>query len=258
MKDNNPKILIDSSSPEERRGFLKKLGAFATSIAALGGFTNLKAKNTFSGKELSFAASPEAYIGSITMFGGNFPPREWAFCHGQLLSISDYNALFAILGCTFGGDCRTSLGLPDFRGRVPIGEGTGPGLPTFILGQRIGLSTTHTLHILELPPHTHTAQIVKAPAYTGRVNPQALNGRGTRVENPSNKYLASSSGVEIFSESTDVVMGESLVAITPDGDPPYGQVDVSTTGSGRAFSIMQPSTVVNYIICLNGVFPPRN
>ena len=76
------------------------------------------------------------------MFAGNFAPRGWAFCDGQLLSIASNTALFSILGTTYGGDGRTTFGLPDLRGRVPVGEGTGPGLPAITLGVKGG-STTH-------------------------------------------------------------------------------------------------------------------
>lgn len=86
------------------------------------------------------AADP--LLGEIIMFGGNFAPRGWAFCDGQLLSIASNSALFSILGTTYGGDGRTTFGLPDLRGRVPVGEGTGPGLPTIRWGERGG-STTH-------------------------------------------------------------------------------------------------------------------
>ena len=81
-------------------------------------------------------------IGEIIMFAGNFAPRGWAFCDGQLLSISQNTALFSILGTTYGGDGRTTFGLPDLRGRVPVGEGIGPGLPSIGLGAQGG-STTH-------------------------------------------------------------------------------------------------------------------
>lgn len=90
----------------------------------------------------------EPFIGEIIMFGGTFAPRGWAFCNGQLLSISSFTALFSILGTTYGGDGRTTFGLPDLRGRVPINSGgnsAGPGLPPYQLGQRSGSNTTTVL-----------------------------------------------------------------------------------------------------------------
>ncbi len=89
----------------------------------------------------SSTQSQEAMIGEIKMFAGNFAPRGWAFCEGQLLPISQNTALFSILGTTYGGDGRTTFGLPDLRGRAPIHPGTGPGLSTFRLGQKGGAET---------------------------------------------------------------------------------------------------------------------
>ena len=83
----------------------------------------------------------EPFLGEVIMFGGNFAPRNWAFCEGQLLLISQYSALFSILGTTYGGDGQTTFGLPDLRGRVPVGAGQGPGLTNRPLGQRSGQET---------------------------------------------------------------------------------------------------------------------
>lgn len=98
---------------------------------------------------------PEPYIGEISWFAGNFAPRGWALCDGQLLPIQQHQALFSILGTTYGGDGRTTFALPDMRGRSPIHAGTGPGLSTRHLGERGGLETT-TLTVVNLPSHTHT------------------------------------------------------------------------------------------------------
>ena len=97
----------------------------------------------------------DPFIGEIIMFAGNFAPRGWALCDGQLLSIAQNSALFSILGTTYGGDGRTTFGLPDLRGRVAVHEGTGPGLPNIRLGQKGG-AVNHTLTQGQLPPHTHT------------------------------------------------------------------------------------------------------
>src|SRR5680860_143283 len=97
----------------------------------------------------------DPFLAQIIMFGGNFAPRGWAFCEGQLLAISQYTAVFSLLGTTYGGDGRTTFGLPDFRGRVPMHHGTGPGLPTVRLGEKGGSPTT-TLGLQNLPSHTHT------------------------------------------------------------------------------------------------------
>lgn len=97
----------------------------------------------------------EGFLGEIKMFGGNFAPRTWAFCEGQLLAIASNQALFSILGTIYGGDGRTTFALPDFRGRVSIHRGSGPGLPSYSQGQKGGTATT-TLSVSNLPVHNHT------------------------------------------------------------------------------------------------------
>src|ERR1041385_1895796 len=97
------------------------------------------------------------FLGAICMFGFNFAPRGWAFCNGQILSIAQNTALFSLLGTTYGGNGQTTFALPDLRGRVPVGTGQGPGLPSIQLGEVSG-EPTHTLIITEIPAHNHQAQ----------------------------------------------------------------------------------------------------
>ena len=101
----------------------------------------------------------EGYIAEIRLFGGNFAPRNWAFCEGQLLSIASNSALFSLLGTTWGGDGRTTFGLPDFRGRSPISPGQGPGLPSYQHGQKGGTSTTPLIIILPLEEEKETGTL---------------------------------------------------------------------------------------------------
>ena len=100
----------------------------------------------------------EPTLGEVRMFAGNFAPRAWALCEGQLLAINSNQALFSILGTTYGGDGRTSFGLPDLRGRGPISPGTGPGLPSYREGQRGG-ATTNVLNVTQIPAHNHTGAV---------------------------------------------------------------------------------------------------
>ncbi len=98
--------------------------------------------------------SSDPFLGQIIMFGGNFAPRGWAFCNGQLMSVSEYSALFSLLGTIYGGDGRTTFALPDLRGRVPIHAGSGPGLTRYHEGRKGG-SETNTLTPQQLPAHNH-------------------------------------------------------------------------------------------------------
>lgn len=178
----------------------------------------------------------EPFIGEIIMFGGNFAPRNWALCNGQLLSINENSALFSILGTTYGGDGRTTFGLPDLRGRVAMHEGTGPGLSTRRLGEKGG-SETNILNVNQLPSHNHVA--------SGAVSPQCANAGGDET-NPGGGYMATA-GTDLYAETPNAVMGESSVAIT-----------VGNTGANQSVNNVQPFQCVNYIICLIGTFPSRN
>ena len=175
----------------------------------------------------------EPFIGQITMFAGTFAPRGWAFCSGQLLQISQNTALFSILGTTYGGDGRTTFGLPDLRGRVPVGsEGNsaGPGLSPRPLGQRGGTENV-TLSLAQIPSHNHAARAV-TPA--GNSN-DAINN-----------YWADDAGVS---------------SGTYHSGPANGTMNaqaIGNNGGGQAHTNMQPFLAINFIIALTGIFPSRN
>lgn len=170
----------------------------------------------------------EGTIGEIRLFAGNFAPRNWAFCQGQILSIAQNTALFSILGTTYGGNGQTTFALPDLRGRVPVGPGQGPGLPAVSLGE-VGGEPTHTLTINESPAHTHTTQSNRA------TNEAATTSR------PNGKVPAAGGA---YADATD---GSAL------------QADViGVAGGSQPHNNMQPYLGLNYIICLFGVFPSRN
>ena len=107
----------------------------------------------------------DPFVGEIRMFAGNFAPRGWAFCDGQLLAVSQNDALFSLFGTIYGGDRRTTFGLPDLRGRVPVHEGNGPGLSDVRLGAKGGAETV-TLTTQEIPPHSHTVKAYSSPGST--------------------------------------------------------------------------------------------
>jgi len=172
----------------------------------------------------------EPFLAQIILFGGNFAPRGWAFCNGQILQISQNSALFSLLGTTYGGDGRTTFGLPDLRGRAPIHFGTGPGLSPHNLGTRGG-SETNTLSIENLPPHTHSARI-KASTDAGEET------------NPAGNYLGEGAD-DLYVSSEGTLMGEN-------------SVEVGSTGGGVPVNNRSPYLALNYIIALQGIFPSRS
>jgi microcystin-dependent protein len=164
----------------------------------------------------------EPFLGSIIIFGGNFAPRGWAFCAGQLLPINQNTALFSLLGTTYGGNGQTTFALPDLRGRAPIGFGQGPGLSNYDLGQQGGVENV-TLTIPELAAHTHTQPASTAEETTNR---------------PSNAFPAKGG---VYAGTSDTTMGAG-----------------GATGGGQPHENRQPYTAMNYIIALQGIFPSRN
>ena len=172
------------------------------------------------------------FIGQITIFAGNFAPRNWAFCDGQLLSIAQNTALFSILGTTYGGNGTTTFALPDLRGRVPIhaGSSAGPGLPQYFLGQ-VGGEPNHTLIQTEMPQHNH---IVNAVAGGG--NQASPAGGLPAIE-------STGTSLDYSSAATSATMSNSMI---------------STAGGSQPHNNMQPYLAVNYIIALFGIFPSRN
>lgn len=179
-------------------------------------------------------------LAEITMFGGNFAPRAWAFCDGQLLSIAQNTALFSLLGTIYGGDGRTTFGLPDLRGRIPLHPGNGPGLRSYRLGEKGG-SYQHTLTVNEMPSHNHTATAAS------QMRAESRPGNGT---DPAGQMLAS--GQTIYrpnAAAEDVVMDPAMVST---------DVTVNNNGGNQSFSIQNPFIGVHFIIALQGTFPSRN
>lgn len=169
----------------------------------------------------------EPYIAEIIMFGGNFAPRGWALCDGQVLSIAQNQALFSLLGTTYGGNGTTTFALPDLRGRVPVHAGTGPGLSQQFLGSQGGTETT-SLTAANLPAHAHD------------VTPPVTNGRRT-TDRPAG---ASPARGGAYSSASPAESGASF--------------STSSVGGGQPVGVMQPYVALNFIIALEGIYPSRN
>ncbi|MGZ5435473.1 MAG: phage tail protein [Pyrinomonadaceae bacterium] len=163
------------------------------------------------------------FLGEIKIISWNFAPKGWALCNGQFLPINQNQALFSILGTTYGGNGQTTFALPDFRGRIPIHAGDG-----FLQGQAGG-QEFHTVTQSEMPQHVHFGQVTTVNASTGA---------------PTNNMLA---GVPTFAYRNNV---SSPIAINP--------ATVTNVGGSQAHENRQPFLVLNFIIALQGIFPSRN
>ncbi|MEP4037042.1 tail fiber protein [Pseudophaeobacter sp.] len=170
----------------------------------------------------------EPFVGEIRMFAGNFAPRGWAFCDGQLLAVSQNDALFSLLGTIYGGDGRTTFGLPDLRGRIPLHAGTGPGLSPRRLGAKSG-SEKETLTTNQLASHTHDFNGNTAQATT---------------KDPQGKVVAQGVGVSYLLEADqNVSMASNMIA---------------NTGGSRSHTNLMPTLCVHFIIALFGIYPSRH
>jgi len=206
----------------------------------------------------------EGTIGEIRGFGGNFAPRNWAFCNGQLLSIGQNQALFSILGTTYGGDGRTTFGLPEMRGRVVMHAGTGPGLSTRRIGQRFG-TEYNNLSSNQLPAHTHYVTSGALPI-VGTANASAtmkVNNDDSDAEEPNGLYIGKSDGATSYANApgTSQFLANDAIDVSLDTSGMgvnSSAITLSMAGSSTAVNNIQPVMVVNMIICLFGVFPSRS
>ncbi|NGM36096.1 phage tail protein [Methylobacterium sp. DB0501] len=179
----------------------------------------------------------EAFIGQIMLYGGDWAPKDWAFCAGQTMHIQDNPALYSIIGTKYGGDGVQTFKLPDLRSRVPVGQGQGTGLSAYAMGATGGVETV-ALSSDQMPSHTHDIT--------------AMNVLGT-LSNPSNAFLAQTadpSGIQPNAPSYAPSAATGAVTLNP-----YA---VSAAGASAPHLNLQPFLVLNYIICVNGYYPMRN
>ncbi|MBO1322966.1 phage tail protein [Acanthopleuribacter pedis] len=173
----------------------------------------------------------DPFLGEIRIFAGNFAPNRWAYCDGQLLTISQNDALFSLVGTTYGGDGRSTFALPDFRGRLVACQGTGPGLTPRAWGQKIGVESV-TLTPEQLPSHNHPFQGTTA---TGNHH------------SPAGKVPAVPSAGGVFYEAH--ATADQLRALPPGS--------VGQTGGNAPHTNMMPALALHYIIALTGTYPSR-
>lgn len=184
--------------------------------------------------------STEPFIGEIKIFGFNFAPQSYQLCSGQILSIAQNTALFSLLGTTYGGNGQTTFALPDLRGRMPIGQGQGPGLEPYSMGQLSG-TTSVTLLTANIPAHVHTLNSVQVKLQANSGNADELSPDGNFPATASNAaYSGNGASPNTFTGGTQIA----------------GTTDI--TGSNIPVNIMNPYLTINYSIAIFGIFPSRN
>jgi len=170
----------------------------------------------------------DPFLGEIQIFGFNFSPRGWAFCDGQLLPIAQYTALFSLLGTYYGGDGRTTFALPDLRGRVPLNDGSGPGLSPKRIGE-VGGRETNTLDINHMASHSHA---FSSPSNSGAGNTDSATGS-----------FPAQTAEDNYNSAANSAMGGGMTA---------------STGASAAINNMQPYLTTNFCIALEGLYPSRS
>lgn len=187
----------------------------------------------------------DAYTGQIILFAGKHTPRDWAQCDGRVLKVSEYPALYSLIGNRYGGTAGISFALPDLRGRIPVGQGTGKALDpnknltTRTLGQSFG-SETVLLTMAQIPAHQHELQVLDTPATMTKPT-------GSLLAKPVNTTAATNLDVMYFTPPP---------APAPNAIP-LSPLAVQDTGSYQAHENRMPSLALNYLICLNGLYPNR-
>lgn len=168
------------------------------------------------------------FIGNVILFGGTFAPVGWQTCDGSLLPISQYDALFALIGTTYGGDGQTNFAVPDLRGRIPVSQGQGNGLSNYMIGQTSGFESV-TLLPAYLPQHTHAI---------------TCNTGTADQSNPANNFLAAQPSLLEYSlgNTANSVMKSNAITSSPGGQP---------------HANIMPSLTLNYIIATEGIFPSQ-
>ncbi len=170
----------------------------------------------------------QPFIGEIRIFAGNFAPTNWMFCEGQTLAISEYSTLFNLIGTTYGGNGQSTFSLPDLRGRVPVHQGTDPGMSTYVMGQQAGVEDV-TLTSNQLPAHTH---------------PATVSGASGSLPGPAGHLLAASDTAALYTAAApNVALGASSIA---------------PSGGSQPHNNLQPFLCLSFIIALFGIYPSQS
>lgn len=175
------------------------------------------------------------YIGEIRIFAGNFAPDGWLDCNGQVLPINQYDTLFNLIGTTYGGDGQTTFALPNLQSRVVVGQGQGPGLSNYVLGQTAGTENV-TLTTPQMPSHNHVLQ--------GTV--RAITG-GNAVASPNQAYFGSQGGEVYATTANTASLAPDVLSLT-----------LTAAGGSQPHTNLQPTLAIRYIIAWQGIYPSQN
>ncbi|MCL1122218.1 tail fiber protein [Shewanella seohaensis] len=192
----------------------------------------------------------EPFIGQISMFAGNFAPRGWAFCNGQLLSVSQHTALFSILGTTYGGNGQTTFALPNLQGRVPVHIGQSLDTSNYMLGEAGGVESV-TLTINQMPAHSH--QVTKAGS--GSLQVAGTGSNASTTPSATNNILGASAA---GGSPAAAIWSDELNDPVSLANPINANFIVQLAGGSQPFSIRNPYLGMNFIIALEGLYPTRN
>lgn len=202
----------------------------------------------------------ESFIGQICTFGFNFAPKSWASCAGSLIAISQNQAMFALLGTSYGGDGRTNFGLPDLRGKVAVSEGTAVGSSyDWKMGASQGLEMLQ-LTQAQLPSHTHVSSFTPGGQDTN-AQVSVSTDVATQDVPTEGAYLATNDGGRnpgVFIYRAGAGTGTVKLGGVSGGSGEGGTVTVQSTGGGEKIQLFQPTLTVNYCIAMQGLFPSRS
>ncbi len=187
----------------------------------------------------------DPYLAEIRLFGGNFAPRQWMLCQGQILAIGQYDALFALIGTTYGGNGQTTFALPDLRGRRAVHAGQGPGLSDYYLGEMEG-SEEVTITQSTMPIHAH-------PILGGIEVSMGIYGSSSDPDSatPKDSYFATADE-NIYGTPGDAQFGAPQITTG------FSGMSLAVTGGAQPIGILSPYQALNFIICVEGLFPSRN
>ncbi|MFB2662927.1 phage tail protein [Shewanella mangrovisoli] len=197
----------------------------------------------------------DPFIGEIRMFAGTFAPRGWAFCNGQLLPIQSNQALFALIGTTYGGNGQTTFALPNLQGRVPVHQGQGPGTSQYVLGEMAGQETV-TLTSSQMPIHNHAIDLTGTGNVSVALGASSANGN-TPTPSPTTVPAKVASGLNALNAFSSTAPDTNLLPVNTTTSV-HLTGTTTNTGNSLPVGVRQPYLTVNFIIALEGIFPSRN